>query len=131
MVDAAVRTLDHSGSAAYGTYSSGRASNSAGSTASHSRRLLAHRSMTRRPRSLPKGVEVPPAHTATAAAVINTPNHFAGAVWLASAAWPHPKSFPIIPGGDRSGHFCACSIDCPILAPDLRILLMSASVTGR
>ena len=56
MVDAAVRTPDHSGSAAYGPYSSGRASNSAGSTASHSRRLLAHRSMTRRPRSLPKGL---------------------------------------------------------------------------
>ena len=49
--------------------------------------------------------------------MINTPNHFA-AVWLASAAWPHPTSFPVILDGDRSGQSCACSIDCPILAPD-------------
>ena len=40
-------------------------------------------------------------------------------------------SFPVLPGADRSGQSRASSIDCPILAPDRRILVMSASVMGR
>jgi hypothetical protein len=46
-VEAAARTPDHSGSASCRANSSCRASNASGSTAFHSCRLLAHRSMTR------------------------------------------------------------------------------------
>ncbi len=55
---------------------------------------------------------------------------FRTAVWLASAAWPHPMSFPMT-GGDRSGQSCSCSIDCPILEPDLQIFRMSAFARER
>jgi hypothetical protein len=50
---------------------------------------------------------------------------------LASAAWPHPMSLLVLPGADRCGQSCACSIDSPILAPNRRILMMSASAMGR
>jgi mannose/fructose/N-acetylgalactosamine-specific phosphotransferase system component IID len=43
------------------------------------------------------------------------------------AASPVP---PVSAAGDRSGQSCVCSIGCPILAPDPRILPISASVTG-
>ena len=45
----------------------------------------------------------------------NTDPAYGPLAWLASAAWPHRRSFPVLPGADRSGQSCASSIDCPIL----------------